>query len=58
MLLELLDDIENKNSYYKNIQICKKLLIKRFIISIPRLQNYIENIIPAYDDETFRLHFR
>lgn len=36
----------------------KILAVSRIKKSIHRLQNYVEQVIPAYDNEQFKSHFR
>lgn len=58
LLLDTLDDEEkNYNKELENIFLILPL-IKNPIVEMPRLKNYVEEIIPTYNEEQFKSHFR
>ncbi|XP_043283152.1 putative nuclease HARBI1 [Venturia canescens] len=52
-------DENDGNIYEKNIDECSNFFVRRMIKKrIPRLKNYVEEVIPSYSDEQFKSHYR
>lgn len=61
ILLDFLDNDEHDYFQNKKLEDYYILLVHRFTHNkrrIPRLHNYVEEIIPAYNNKEFRSHFR
>lgn len=62
ILFDFFDDDEsiNHDEEYENILkiLCLVKNTTAFRKPIPRLTNYVEEVIPAYNDEQFKSHFR
>lgn len=60
MLLEVLSDEDNHNPYNDDLENYIILLGEALSVENPvlRLQNHVERVMPFYDDEQFKLHFK
>lgn len=59
VLMDLIDfssSSENEDSEDEEVEYVMQLMEKRK--KLPRLENYVENIVPAYSNQQFKSHFR
>lgn len=56
ILAELIDLTSSSESEEDELEYVLHAMKERK--KLPRLKNYVENIVPAYNDQQFKLHFR